>query len=51
MLTKFSSAAVAIIATMPTRLSAICVASPPEMSSSAMWLASEHVDIIVQAQS
>jgi hypothetical protein len=24
---------------MPTRLSAMCVASPPEMSSSVMWLA------------
>jgi hypothetical protein len=39
MLIKFSSVAVAIIAKMPPRLSAICIASPPEMSSSAMWLA------------
>jgi len=39
MLIKFSSVAVAIIATMPPRLSAICIASPSEMSSSAMWLA------------
>ena len=36
---KLSSAAVAIIAPMPPRLSAICIASPSEMSSSAMWLA------------
>ena len=39
MLIKFSSVAVAIIATMPARLNAICIASPSEMSSSAMWLA------------
>jgi hypothetical protein len=36
---KLSSAAVAIIAPMPPRLSAICITSPSEMSTSAMWLA------------
>jgi hypothetical protein len=39
MLIEFSSVAVAIIAAMPTRLNAICIASPSEMSSSATWLA------------
>jgi hypothetical protein len=38
-LIKFSSIAVAIIAAMPTRLTAICIASPFEMLNSAMWLA------------
>jgi len=36
MLIKFSSVAVATIAMMPPTLSAICIASPFEMSSSAM---------------
>ncbi|MEH2546038.1 hypothetical protein V1283_002683 [Bradyrhizobium sp. AZCC 2262] len=55
MLTKFSSVAVAIIATIPTRLSAICIARSPKMSSSVAWLANAadrgaiHVDIIVKA--
>ena len=35
-LIKFSSIAVAIIAAMPTRLTAICIASPSEMSNSTM---------------
>ena len=36
-LIKFSSIAVAIIAAMPTRLTAICIAGPSEMSNSTMW--------------
>jgi hypothetical protein len=39
MLIKFSSVAAAIITAMPTRLTASCIASPSEMSDSAMWLA------------
>jgi hypothetical protein len=39
-LIKLSSVAAAIITRMPARLSAICIASPSEMSTSAMWLAS-----------
>ena len=42
MLIKFSSVAVAIIATMPPRLSAICIASPSEMWSSVVWLANAN---------
>jgi len=38
MLIKFSSVAVATIATMPPKLSAICIASPSEMWSSVVWL-------------
>ena len=34
-LIEFNSVAVAIIAAMPARLSAICIASPSEMTSSA----------------
>jgi len=39
-LIKFSSVAAAIITRAPARLSAICIASPSEMATSAMWLAS-----------
>jgi hypothetical protein len=39
-LIELSSVAAAIITRMPARLSAICIASPSEMSTSAMWLAS-----------
>jgi hypothetical protein len=35
-LIKFSSVAAAIITRVPARLSAICIASPSEMSTSAM---------------
>jgi hypothetical protein len=37
-LIRFSSVALTIIAMMPPTLNAICIASPSEMSSSAMWL-------------
>ena len=39
-LITFSSVAAAINARVPARLSANCIASPSEMSTSAMWLAS-----------
>ncbi len=39
-LIELSSVAAAIITRMPARLSAICMTSPSERSTSAMWLAS-----------
>ena len=39
-LIKFNSVAAATITRIPARLSAICIAIPSEMSTSAMWLAS-----------
>jgi hypothetical protein len=39
-LIEFSSVAAATITTVPARLSAIYIASPSEMLTSAMWLAS-----------
>ncbi len=43
MLIEFSSVAVAIIAAMPAKLNAICIASPSEICSNATWLANVKI--------